>query len=386
MSLHEYFKNVAIQPVEALKNEIQAADMTSDRRASINRRSSIGTKPLKEFATMGLRELVDETYSDSDTGYSFTAKRFYIQSIENNEYTQVGWLLHEGVELCMICRAQFGSSKPKHNCSACGIVVCNTCSDKTCYVTELADLRKHRVCGNCFDGKEAVSAVEKFNAAPRGTFGESIITSIVLDETSSVATNGSAEGPLHHMQFLKTLTHKPYGGVKADFEKAQSGRIIVRRKSFILKSVQDVYSITHLEPETVMVGKKEATVYRVYVLSNLGGGYCEVGWVVLDGVTNCMCCSLAFGVIYSKYHCKACGDVVCSSCARATAKIAELNSTVRQRICKKCVTGEVEVHIRSKKPAPPVVEVEEPVTTADDLVTIEATPTPPVAPFCYCFA
>lgn len=151
MSLHEYYKNVAIQPAEALQNEIQSAEI-GDRRASIRRRASVGTKPIKDYAMLGLKELVDETFADNDTGYSFTAKRFYVQSIENNEYTQVGWLLHDSVELCMVCRMHFGATKPKHSCSACGIVVCNNCSDKTCYIAELADFRKHRVCSNCFDG------------------------------------------------------------------------------------------------------------------------------------------------------------------------------------------------------------------------------------------
>lgn len=229
--------------------------------------------------------------------------------------------------------------------------------------------------------QEAVSAVEKFNAAPRGTFGESVISFLALDDTSSVATNGSAEGPLQHMHFLKTLTSKSVAEVQADFEKAQGGRGIIRRKSFILKSIQDVYSITHLEQETVTVGSVDTTVLRAYVLSNQGGSYCDIGWVVKDGVNNCMCCALAFGMIYSKYHCKACGDVVCSSCARGNVRIAELNSPVKQRICTKCVTGENEVHIRSNKPQPPKQpepEIEE------EVVVLETTP-PVVAPFCYCF-
>jgi hypothetical protein len=82
-------------------------------------------------------------------------------------------------------------------------------------------------------------------------------------------------------------------------------------------------------------------MYRVYVDSNQGGQYCQLGWIVKDDATHCMNCKTAFSGLHTKYHCKACGDVCCSTCCDKWAKIVELGSPQAHRVCRRCHTTEV---------------------------------------------
>lgn len=72
-------------------------------------------------------------------------------------YAELGWVLRNGVEGCMICGDIFGYSVTKHNCAACGNVVCTACYDTTVVVKEINIHSEKKCCMLCSWGQEMIS-------------------------------------------------------------------------------------------------------------------------------------------------------------------------------------------------------------------------------------
>lgn len=71
---------------------------------------------------------------------------------------------------------------------------------------------------------------------------------------------------------------------------------------------------------------------------------CEtiLSFFVLD---YCMVCSTSFGIFTYKHICRACGNIVCSSCSPSSAMIQELSGPSAgncgpQRVCSLCFWGQ----------------------------------------------
>lgn len=130
-----------------------------------------------------VRELIGEAYNQPVDHEVIKVCRAFVCTQDETVYTGIGWILHDGVSYCMICctylpsstkvsksslasrsgtpRLSSGSGSPRYannkfNCSACGIVVCASCSSHKVYITELCDNKDvadegtHRVCDNCY--------------------------------------------------------------------------------------------------------------------------------------------------------------------------------------------------------------------------------------------
>lgn len=65
-------------------------------------------------------------------------------------------------------------------------------------------------------------------------------------------------------------------------------------------------------------------------------GQIQPYWVP-DKVTNfCMQCNLKFSLIKRRHHCRACGQVLCSTCCSLKAKLAYMGAATEARICVQC--------------------------------------------------
>ncbi|XP_065680031.1 FYVE, RhoGEF and PH domain-containing protein 2 isoform X1 [Hydra vulgaris] len=58
-------------------------------------------------------------------------------------------------------------------------------------------------------------------------------------------------------------------------------------------------------------------------------------WVKDEDVTMCMLCTLKFGLIYRKHHCRGCGKVVCDKCSNYRSVLAYAGNQL-QRLCHCC--------------------------------------------------
>eukprot|EP01038_Epipyxis_sp_PR26KG_P013630 gene13630-18291_t len=84
-------------------------------------------------------------------------------------------------------------------------------------------------------------------------------------------------------------------------------------------------------------------IHRVYVDKDGIGKYHRVGWILSCEVDNCMICGQYFGLFYSKHHCRACGNVICTSCSPEDAIISEIAMFGPVRVCNQCNYGQKEI-------------------------------------------
>jgi hypothetical protein len=139
----------------------------------------------------------------------------------------------------------------------------------------------------------------------------------------------------NHLQFMKGIITKPIFVLKKDWK---SGR----RPSKLVPEALDCYIDDIVEETTIDMNTKGLQIVnRVFVGSDDGGNYCNVGWLLNDDITYCMLCKTPFGLLTYKHHCKACGNVVCESCSADKAYIFELQSLAPLRTCNLCFFGQV---------------------------------------------
>jgi hypothetical protein len=98
-----------------------------------------------------------------------------------------------------------------------------------------------------------------------------------------------------------------------------------------------------VQTETVFVGGVRKEVHRLFVKTSDSADYKNVGWVLFNGVDHCMICNCEFGAFTSMYHCRACGNIVCSKCCPDKGIIFELHHLPAQITCIQCNFGQEEV-------------------------------------------
>ena len=74
--------------------------------------------------------------------------------------------------------------------------------------------------------------------------------------------------------------------------------------------------------------------------------YSDVGWLMIDDVSNCLICGKDFNMLITKHHCKACGNVLCSLCCKDRAPISELPEYGPLSVCKQCYWGQETVEAK----------------------------------------
>ena len=66
--------------------------------------------------------------------------------------------------------------------------------------------------------------------------------------------------------------------------------------------------------------------------------YFKVGWIIGFDQGNCLLCFEAFTKYQNRrHHCRACGNLVCSSCSPHRSLVEDLESLGRLRVCNECI-------------------------------------------------
>jgi len=91
-----------------------------------------------------------------------------------------------------------------------------------------------------------------------------------------------------------------------------------------------------VQTETIFVAGIRKEVHRLFVKTADSADYNNVGWVLTNGVDHCMICNAEFGAFTSMYHCRACGNIICSKCCPDKGVIFELVHLPPQITCVQC--------------------------------------------------
>lgn len=86
-------------------------------------------------------------------GKQLVVRRLFIKTTDSGEYSNVGWILNEDLDNCMICAQEFSVFLTKQHCYGCGNLVCNICSSENAIIYELEEMGPLKVCNQCFWGQ-----------------------------------------------------------------------------------------------------------------------------------------------------------------------------------------------------------------------------------------
>ena len=78
-------------------------------------------------------------------------QRVFVISPDSNGLEKVGWIINDGINECLNCSKNFSSTKWRHHCRACGLIVCKSCISKRAYLEGHEKLGRKKVCKNCND-------------------------------------------------------------------------------------------------------------------------------------------------------------------------------------------------------------------------------------------
>lgn len=80
------------------------------------------------------------------------------------------------------------------------------------------------------------------------------------------------------------------------------------------------YVISIVETMT-LIGGQQLSFRRIFYEENNFMNISKIGWVLIQDIDKCMICSVDFINSKTKYHCHACGNIICSSCCQFDACI-----------------------------------------------------------------
>jgi len=77
--------------------------------------------------------------------------RIFIEMIDSELYKQVGWVVNETINQCMICKINFQILQRKHHCRTCGNIICDhiNCMTKLYYVKDMIKYGIQIICQSC---------------------------------------------------------------------------------------------------------------------------------------------------------------------------------------------------------------------------------------------
>jgi len=143
----------------------------------------------------------------------------------------------------------------------------------------------------------------------------------------------------NHLKFIHLQVSKSYDQLQKEIESVQLNRDNDNVHTSLLPCIERIVG------EEVKLGGVSRIVRRVFIRSNDSGKYARLGWVLMNDVDCCMICVMKFkGLItsYPKYHCHACGNIVCSDCSNNYPIIKELSHfDGKLRVCNFCFFGQV---------------------------------------------
>ena len=76
-----------------------------------------------------------------------------------------------------------------------------------------------------------------------------------------------------------------------------------------------------LQKERIFLVGRHLEVNRLFAKGPDSGAYGNVGWLLPHEIDACTVCSSPFSFLSYKYSCRACGNIICSSCFRQKGKL-----------------------------------------------------------------
>ena len=135
---------------------------------------------------------------------------------------------------------------------------------------------------------------------------------------------------------LEAISHRIQEAITGDFEPVE---------------LENKNLATDIEIVTVKVGDELIKVRRVFLCAN----EYQAGWVVDSDLTCCMICVKPYGWFRYRYHCRACGSLVCSSCSPYRAPVPGFSllskETGGSRTCVDCFGLKSEVFVNNRRRA-----------------------------------
>lgn len=106
---------------------------------------------------------------------------------------------------------------------------------------------------------------------------------------------------------------------------------------------QGIYSDSTSISETILCIDGEATKIRRVFCNKIKLIPSDIGWILFNDVKKCMVCIDTFSFNLSKYHCHACGNVICARCCQFDAVIE--GNKAGCVACHQCFWGQSSVPI-----------------------------------------
>lgn len=86
-------------------------------------------------------------------GVQFALLRCFIRCPTSGVFGNVGWIVNDCVDSCLICFEHFSIFRWKHHCRACGTLVCAQCCNYRAQIMTAEELGHLKVCRDCYKGQ-----------------------------------------------------------------------------------------------------------------------------------------------------------------------------------------------------------------------------------------
>ena len=149
-----------------------------------------------------------------------------------------------------------------------------------------------------------------------------------------------------HLKFIRNEAAKPIQRIRDEMKDAVAR--IKKKRASGQKHIHEVI-VRAIREEKILVHGRYFKIRRVFAQGIDSGDYTGVGWVVCGDVEYCMVCmknSFA-GPFSTRHHCRACGNVVCTSCSNNFVPVAQLPDVGPVRVCNQCYWGQVSLYPQS---------------------------------------
>ncbi len=87
-------------------------------------------------------------------GAKVNVRRVFVRLPQTEDYRNVGWVLCDDVDSCMICNSWFWPFfDKKMHCQICGNIVCEKCLNEVLIIAEFRDFGYVKACSHCYWGQ-----------------------------------------------------------------------------------------------------------------------------------------------------------------------------------------------------------------------------------------
>lgn len=80
-------------------------------------------------------------------------RRAFLRLSHSEDYRNVGWVLDDDLDACMLCGIEFGLFERRTHCRVCGDLVCKGCCSSFVLLKEFKDWGDVPACNLCFYGQ-----------------------------------------------------------------------------------------------------------------------------------------------------------------------------------------------------------------------------------------